>query len=491
MKYLIKLWSEITIKSEAVRRSCIWRLKKNINLHLDFHNIDCSFDWDWDRFTVDVFDGEDHFKITDILKNIPGIENFFPVIEYIIPDSILSNQEKIFEYFSFILSEYFSSKIEWKSFVVRAHRVGNHIFWSEDLERYVWEYLLSNTNNTRVSLKEPDITVGIDIRDNIAYILTEKIKGTSWFPVGFQWKLLSLISWWYDSSVATQSLIKRWCEVDYLFFNLWWSAHELGVKQMSYHLWSQFSIPYKRAKFISVPFDDVVNELMIKVPARYRSIILKRLMLKAADSIAQKYYSGIIKWDSVGQVSSQTLLNLKVIDTACECMILRPLIWMNKIDIINISKNIWTYDYASSMPEYCGLISKKPETKAKLEDILEVEKSLSSDLLEVALQQSTLESISDVLFTWFKECDIEEVRDKKDQDIVIDIRDPELIKKSPLSQKWIQGSIEIPFYSINNKFYQLDQSVTYLFYCDKWVLSHLHGLYLRDKWFTNIKVIRP
>lgn len=490
MKYLIKLGSEVTIKSDAVRKNCIKLLKKNILNHLDFYQIDGILKWDWDRIVLEVSDQEDQAKIISIIENISGIEYFSPIIDYELSEEIMNEDTKIFDEISRIAREYFEIQIEDKSFVVRIHRVWRHNFKSTDLERYVGWKLFENAKNTSVSLHNPDVTVQMDLRDNIICILTEKIKGTSWYPVGFQSNLLSLISGWFDSSVSSHALIKRGCKIDYLFFNLWGDAHELWVKQMSYHIWSHFSIPYKRAKFISVPFDEVLWDIIKNIPSRFRAIVLKRCMLKVASQISMQYYCGVIKWDSVGQVSSQTLQNLKVVDDASEAMVLRPLVGMNKNDIMDIAREIGTYDAAAAMPEYCWVVSQRPETKAQLQDVLDAEENLSKNILEKAHGNRVIQRVSDMLFSDNKTSSISEIQQAWDE-IIIDIREEDRVKKSPLTQKWVEESIWIPFYEINHTFAKLDQTQQYAFYCDKWVLSHLHGLYLKEKWFTNIKVFRP
>jgi thiamine biosynthesis protein ThiI len=163
---------------------------------------------------------------------------------------------------------------------------------------------------------------------------------------------------------------------------------------------------------------------------------------------------------------------------------------MNKNDIMDIAREIGTYDAAAAMPEYCWVVSQRPETKAQLQDILDAEENLSKDILEKAHWNRFIQRVSDMLFSDDKTSSIPEIQQAWDE-IIIDLREEERVKKSPLTQKWIEGSVWIPFYEINHTFAKLDQDKQYLLYCDKWVLSHLHGLYLKEKWFTNIKVLRP
>jgi len=322
-------------------------------------------------------------------------------------------------------------------------------------------------------------------------IIKDKIEGIGGYPVGFQERLISLISGGFDSSVSTFSMMKRGCQTDYLFFNLGGNAHELWVKHVSHYLWKRFSAPHKKAKFITVPFEEVVSELLQNVNHKFRGIILKRLMLRAASLIAKNRYYALVKGDSLGQVSSQTLKNMYTIDKASDALVLRPLISMNKQEIINITKQIGTYDFACSMPEYCGVISDNPSAGAKYEDIIEEEAKLPEGLVEKVLEGKKIEFVRDMLDKIEREWEIQEVQGVWEDDIIVDVREPERVKKSPLSHKWYEHVMVIPFYEINHSFKNLDQSKTYLFYCDKWVISKLHGLYLQEKWFHNIKVFRP
>ncbi len=483
MKYIIKISPEITIKSKPVRKRCILKLKNNIKKHLDFNGVKSHVEGNWDRINVEVKDT----KISNILKKIPWIAYFMEVESFILPEE----ENKIFDFVFNKVKDYYLEKIEDKSFVVRVKRSWNHDFKSIDLERYIWWGLLKYSNNAKVQLKDPELTVKIDVKDKKFSIIKSRIEWVWGYPTWFQDKVLSLISWGFDSWVSTYSMMKRWCEVDYLFFNLWWNAHEIGVKQVAYYLWKNFSIPHKRARFITVNFEEVIAELLTKVNHKYRWVILKRFMLKVASIISKDHYYALVKWDSLGQVSSQTLKNMHVIDKVSENLVLRPLIANNKQEIVDVSKEIWTYDFACSMPEYCWVISDKPATWAKLEDIENEEKNIESKVLENAVENMKIEFVKDMMNIYDEKSDIsiKQVSEVWEKDIIIDIREEQFIEKSPLDNK-LWTILKIPFFEINNRFKDLDKSKTYLFYCDKWILSNLHSLYLKEKWYNNIKIFR-
>ena len=484
MKYIIKISPEITIKSKPVRKQCLLMLKNNIKKHFEFNEIKVNVTWNRDRLNLDWSDE----KIPTILKQIAWIAHFMEVESFTLPEI----EDEIFHFVFEKARDFYLDKIEDKTFVARVKRTGLHNFKSIDLERYVWGGLLKTAKSTKVKIKNADVTVNIEIKDKKVHIVKYRIEWIWGYPVGFQDKVLSLISWGFDSGVSTYSMMKRGCEVDYLFFNLWGSAHELWVKQVSYYLWKTFSVPHKRARFITVNFEEIIAELLTKVNNRFRWILLKRFMLKAASMVSEGHYFALVKWDSLGQVSSQTLKNMHVIDKASTNLVLRPLIADNKQEIIDIATKIWTYNFACNMPEYCGVISDKPATWAKLEEILAEEENILEEVLIRAVEWRKTEFVKKMMDE-YKDKDATEIDVvflPWDNEIVVDLREEADVKNKPLKLENIEV-LEIPFFEINHKFKDLDTSKIYLFYCDKWVLSNLHGLYLKEKEFNNIKIFRP
>ena len=297
MKYIIKASPEITIKSKPVRKRAFMMLKNNIKKHFDFEEIEITLMWSWD--SIELNDKNDNDRVKKILSQIAWIAYFQEVVSFDMPEfSIEGNNKRateeiekdIFHPIFEKTKEYYLEKLENKSFVVRIKRIWKHDFTSTELERYIWWGLLKYSNNSKVKLKWAEITVKLEVKNKKFFIIKQKTEWVWGYPIWFQDKIVSLISWWFDSWVSTYSMMKRWCEVDFLFFNLWWSAHELWVKQVSYYLWKTFSVPNKRARFISVPFEWVIKELLTKISHKYRGILLKRYMLKVASMVS--------KWNS-------------------------------------------------------------------------------------------------------------------------------------------------------------------------------------------------
>jgi len=508
MKIIIKPFSEIMIKSKPVRKRYLQILQTNIARSLKMLDENIKTNLFYDKLEVNFAAtslpmGEIDWGLKeDIIKKlqyIPGVEFFIDVETFELERELLEKEDnsEIFDFIFGKAKDFYLDKITNKTFVARVKRNWKHNFNSIDLERYVWWGLLKYGENAKVKLKNPDLTIKIEIKDNSLFLVRESYFGVWGYPVWTQDRVISLISWWFDSGVSTYQMMRRWCKTDYLFFNLGGSAHELWVKQVSSYLWKNFWVWYD-ARFVTIPFEDVVKELVEKVDSRFRWVLLKRYFLKVADKLAKDHhYYAIVQWDSLGQVSSQTLKNMHVIDKASDTLVLRPLIWFNKQEIIDITRQIWTYNFACNMPEYCGVISDKPATWATLDQVLEQEARIDESILDKAIENWKLEYLKKLLSPHLASPSGE--RDNTDEieisyvpewwEIVIDIREEADIKKRPIILENTE-ILQIPFTNINSEFKKLDQSKTYLFYCDKWVLSKLHWLYLKELGFDNIKIYR-
>lgn len=485
MKFIIKPFAEILVKSKPVRKKYLSFLQTNCSLALKKIDptIKTKFFRDKQEVIIDKELSEfEYKKIIKTLWRIPWIDAYLEVVEYDLVDV-----HYIFEKASLLYQDI----LENKTFAVRVKRSGTHTFKSLDVEKYVWGWLLKRAKNTKVKLKDSDIVINIEIKDDKVYLVKNKYFWIGWYPVWTQDKVLSLISGGFDSGVSTYSMIKRGCKVDYLFFNLWWTAHELWVKQVSNYIRNNFSSGY-RARFITVNFEEIVAHLVKDINHRFRWIILKRLFLMVADILAKENeYYAIVKWDSLWQVSSQTLKNMFVIDKACDTLVLRPLISFNKQEIIDLSMKIWTYEFACNMPEYCAVISDKPATWARLEQITEEELNFDFSLLEKAISNKKVQFINEVLETEkVGEIEIETSSIPWEDEVVIDVREELKEKESPLILEWVE-ILKIPFFDLVFDFEKLDQSKTYLFYCNKWVISRNQAVALQEKGYKNIKIFRP
>ncbi|CAK2097719.1 tRNA uridine 4-sulfurtransferase [Vibrio crassostreae] len=381
--------------------------------------------------------------------------------------------------------------IEGKTFSVRAKRRGKHDFTSIELERYVGGGLNQAVESAKVRLKNPDVTVKVEVANDKLNQVLARHKGLGGFPLGTQEDLLSLISGGFDSGVSSYLHIKRGSKVHYCFFNLGGPAHEIGVKQVAHYLWNKYGSSAK-VKFISVDFEPVVAEILENVEDGQMGVVLKRMFMRAGGMVAERFgIEALVTGEALGQVSSQTLTNLRHIDNVTDTLILRPLINWDKEDIIDLSRIIGTEDFAKVMPEYCGVISKKPTVKAKKGKLEAEEAKFNFEVLDQVIENARVMDIRDIEKESQEQApEVEQVQAVADHAIVLDIRSPDEEDESPLEIDGVEVK-HLPFYKLATQFGDLDQGKEYLLYCDRGVMSRLQALYLQEQGFHNVKVYRP
>ena len=481
MKFIVKLFPEIMIKSESVRKRFVKILTSNIRNVLTKHDDTVTVVKHWDyievRSTIEAF-----FPILiELLQRSPGIHHFLQVEE-----TPFSSHHDVFEQ---TLSDV-ASQLENKTFCVRVKRKGKHEFTSIEAERYIGGGLNQHIASAKVQLKNPDVTVRIEIEDDKMMLVRARYEGIGGYPIGTQEDVLSLISGGFDSGVSSYMLLRRGSRVHYCFFNLGGAAHEIGVKQMAYHIWQRYGSSHK-VRFVAINFEGVVGEILENVDNGQMGVVLKRMMVRAASKIAQRFdIQAIVTGEALGQVSSQTLTNLRLIDEASEVLVLRPLITHDKEKIIAMAKHIGTDDIAKSMPEFCGVISKNPTVKAIKAKIEQEEGNFNFAVLESAVENAQYLDIRQIAEQTEKEVvSVDAVSVLSANDVIIDIRSPEEIDENPLYIE-NQAMILLPFYKLSSQFAELDQSKNYVLYCERGVMSKLQALYLKESGFSNVRVFK-
>ena len=466
-----------------MRRKFIRQLRKNLREVLKEFDEGIKVTGKWDVLEVETSNDESIItkQITERLTCTPGIASILKVDRH-----PLCEMEEIFQ----LTLKAYGEFIIGKTFAVRCKRSGKHQFRSVDVEQYVGRGLKKHLKTAGVKLKKPDVTVALEIKDECLYIIRERVKGLGGYPLGCQDAVLSLISGGFDSSVSSFLSIKRGLQTHYCFFNLGGKAHELAVKEVALFLWMKYHSSH-RVKFVSVPFEGVVEEILDQVEDSQMGVVLKRMMLRAGELIADDLsIKALVTGESVAQVSSQTLSNLAVIDTAIDSLVLRPLCTVNKQDIIDISRDIGTEDFSKNIPEYCAVISKKPKTKANIEKVKSEESRFNFDVLESAVESAHFQLITEVIDD-FNDAAIEvDVKNTiSNGSVVIDIRHPSELEISPLNISDGAEVLHVPFYQLRTRFTELDRDTQYMLYCDKGMMSRLHAADLFDEGYTNVVVL--
>ena len=444
MKFIVKVFPEITIKSRPVRKQFIRQLGKNIRSVLRELDPQLQVQGEWDNLEVQTSLQEPRARAALIarLRCVPGIAHFLEVHDYPLGD------------FDDILDkcrQHFGSQLPGKIFSVRCKRGGKHSFSSVEVASYVGSHLRREFGAAGIDLKNPEVQVRIEIRHDRLYVVHAQHEGIGGYPLGSLEQSLVLMSGGFDSTVAAYQMMRRGLLTHFCFFNLGGRAHELGVMEVAHFLWQKYGSSH-RVLFISVPFEEVVGELLNKVDNSHMGVILKRMMLRVATRLAEELYiDALVTGEAISQVSSQTLPNLSVIDAVTDTLVLRPLIAAHKQDIIDTAVRIGTAEYAKNMPEYCGVISVNPTTKAKPMRIEHEESLFDMAILERALERATRVTVDKVIDELGKDLQVEIVAEALAGQIVLDIRHPDAAEDEPLQLDGVEVQA-LPFYALNNRF---------------------------------------
>ena len=265
-----------------------------------------------------------------------------------------------------------------QSFRVTAKRADKRLpLTSMDVEREVGGYLFDVTGKS-VKLKQPDLTLYIELLTNEAHVAGRKVQGPGGMPVGTSGKVACLISGGIDSPVAAYRMMKRGCKAVFVHFSgrpLVSRASEEKVQELV-----QLLTTYQyESRLHIIPFGEIQREIVANAPAPFRVVLYRRIMVRIAQELARRERCwALVTGDSLGQVASQTPENLSVIEDAAELPVLRPLIGMDKIEITEQAQQIGSFATSIEPDQDCCklFVPLHPSTKTRLDDILRVERSL-------------------------------------------------------------------------------------------------------------------
>jgi thiamine biosynthesis protein ThiI len=249
-------------------------------------------------------------------------------------------------------------------------------------------------SGARVDLENAELTISVEILPQTAFFGFDKIAGPGGLPVGASGRVVSLISGGFDSPVAAYRMMQRGCRLIFVHFH---SAPYLDrtsqekcrelVKLLTRH---QF-----RSRLYLVPFGEIQRQIVAGVLRPLRVVLYRRMMLRIAEAIARKEKAqALITGESLAQVASQTLENMIVIQQAAALPILRPLVGMDKQEIIDQARKIGTFEISATPDQDCCqlFVPKHPATKAKLAEVVKDESRLDiAGLIQLAVEQAEIE----------------------------------------------------------------------------------------------------
>jgi thiamine biosynthesis protein ThiI len=259
---------------------------------------------------------------------------------------------------------------------------------SPEISREVGARIIAATG-AAVDLHTPDITLTIQIYDDEAHLFLRRIQGLGGLPYGSSGRVLALFSGGIDSPVAAHLMMKRGCAVDFLHFHLLRGQeriHESKVVAMARALLLPHRAPGRLYMVSAAPFESA----MAALDSHVATVVFRRFIMRAAEAIArQRKAPALVTGESVGQVASQTLMNINVIAQATGLPILRPLIGMDKLEIIGIAQAIGSYELSiQPYQDPCSLHALNPSIWSRIEDVQQLEDEIGVE----ALLRETLEN---------------------------------------------------------------------------------------------------
>lgn len=281
-----------------------------------------------------------------------------------------------------------------QTFRVTARRADKRFpLTSEQLNRELGTFVQSVTH-APVSLKQPDLTVYVEILSREALVYAEKVPGPGGLPVGSGGRVAVLLSGGIDSPVAAYRLLRRGCRVTFVHFH----SHpflDASSKQKAQELVELLDDYQGNSRLYLVPFGEVQRQIVLTAPAPYRTVLYRRFMVRFASRIARAEGAGaLVTGESLGQVASQTLENMAVVEAASDLPVLRPLVGMDKLEIVRQAEHIGTFPISIQPDQDCCqlFMPRDPVTHATPAAVARAERPLDLDQL-AALALSDLEVV--------------------------------------------------------------------------------------------------
>lgn len=366
----LSLSGEVSTKSSHTRRRFHRRLRSNLKAALEHTgHVGRIIDR---RDRIDIYEAP--ASVAPVLARVFGVQSVRVAhsLDRVSLDDIVEAGGRLF-----------ADEVASRRFAVRPRRVGNSRHprgISDDIARQLGAKLVEAGG--RVDLADPEVAVHVEIRRNDALLFGNSLPGTGGLPLGTEGRALTLISGGFDSAVAAWQLLLRGLDMDFVLFDLAGPEQVAGAQRVLTELERRW-LAGSSARLYVVDFRPVVAELRSKIPGEYWQVMIKRLMLRAADRLAKRTRAGaLITGEALGQVSSQTLANLGAIGARTELPIMRPLVGMNKEDILERARQIGTFEASAGNAEFCALDGGRPVTRARADVLDRLEEGIDTDLLD-------------------------------------------------------------------------------------------------------------
>lgn len=295
-----------------------------------------------DRFVVRLGEGASAEQALERLEKIAGVANY----------AIARPCEKNMESLSKAAWEEIR-ELKFETFRVRANR-SDKSFPKRSMEieaevgKYLGECLGEAGRSARVKLNEPDVTCRIEITSGPALVYARKIPGPGGLPANTAGRMMCLLSGGFDSAVAAHLMMKRGAHLSFAHFYGTGARPGESSLHVARGLVRQL-VPWQfTAKLHLIPFEAIQREIVRYAPENCRVLLYRRMMLRIAEALARRDHAlAIVTGDSLGQVASQTLRNLIAVEAAAKTAVFRPLIGMDKLEILELARKIGTYEISA------------------------------------------------------------------------------------------------------------------------------------------------
>ena len=343
---------------------------------------------DYDFMYLDLHEAPEEAVIEKV-KPIFGIQSISPV--YIIEKNMEVAKKVVLD----LLSQ---ENLEGKTFKIMTKR-SDHTFEMDtnQINLFLGDAVLETYPEIKVQLKQPDITVRIDVRREHLMVSLKTIQGAGGLPVGTSGRVMLMLSGGIDSPVAGYLAMKRGMEIQCVHFASppYTSPQALEKTKLLAEKIARFG---GSIQFLTVPFSRIQEEIKKSVPEAYLMTIMRRFMLRITDQLRENARAlAIANGESVGQVASQTLDSMVAINDVTNTPIIRPVATMDKLDIIKVAEEIDTFELSIQPFEDCCTVfaPPSPKTKPKLEKARQYEQRLDVEgLIKEAVEQTVIEEIT-------------------------------------------------------------------------------------------------
>lgn len=396
-EYLLIRYAELSLKGKK-RTYFERKLELNIiEVLKPFPNIKTSRSFG--RMFVQL-NGEDEKKVSEHLQEVFGIYSFSPALKVPLDETSIC-QGGLWAVNDALPSGSGSFKVS----VRRTNK--NFPIGSQEMNHIVGGHILRNMEKITVNVHEPDIHLKVEIRDEASYISCKVIKGAGGLPVGTSGKVMLMLSGGIDSPVAGYLALKRGVTLEVIHFHSPPYTTE-RAKQKVEDLVQVLTKYGANINLHIVPFTDIQTAIHKQIPDNYEMTVMRRFMLRISEKLAEnKKAKAIVNGESLGQVASQTLESMYTINEVTSMPILRPLVTMDKLEVIDYAKKIGTYDISIRPYEDCCTIFLPSESKTK-PNHLKVQKYESFFDIDEMVQHA-VDNVETIKFNNSKDNDFEQL----------------------------------------------------------------------------------